>query len=160
MLSAEDLEYFIQPTAPKAPTRFEQLRKLMALLRSPDGCPWDNEQTLLTLRKYVLEEAQEVADAMTAVAANPTPTNWHELCDEVGDLLLECFFVARFGEELDAFDIYDALELLRQKLVRRHPHVFGSVTVNGSDEVLHNWNVIKAAEKQVSPHPLNIEDEI
>lgn len=143
-----DLEYLLIPTPEKSPSRFEQLRLLMSKLRSQEGCPWDREQTLETLQKYVKEEAAEVAEAMQKVYDDPSDENWKDLCDEIGDLLLECLFVAQFGQEVGKFDIYDSLEALRQKMVRRHPHVFSDVTAENSDDVLKNWEQIKQQEKK------------
>ncbi len=145
--SKQDLEYLLIPTPEKSPNRFEQLRLLMLKLRSPEGCPWDREQTLETLQKYVKEEATEVAEAMQNVYDDPSDDNWNDLCVEVGDLLLECLFVAQFGQEAGKFDIYDALEALRKKMVRRHPHVFSDVSAETSDDVLKNWEQIKQQEK-------------
>lgn len=142
-----ELDYFLTPLPNNSPERFEQLRLLMQKLRAEDGCPWDREQTLESLQKYVIEEAHEVAEAMQKVYEQPTDKNWKLLCDEVGDLLLECLFVAQFGAEAGKFNVYDSLELLRQKMVRRHPHIFSNTTVKNSEDVLKNWEQIKQEEQ-------------
>ena len=128
------------PTEQRAPT-FESLLRIMARLRDPEGgCPWDLEQTHQSLRRYVLEEAYEVAEAIDL--EDPTA-----LCDELGDLLLQVVFHAQLAREQGLFDISDVCTAICEKLIRRHPHVFGSTVVNDAGEVLTNWNAIKALEK-------------
>ncbi|MCK6569513.1 nucleoside triphosphate pyrophosphohydrolase [Myxococcota bacterium] len=121
---------------------FTRLVGIMARLRSPGGCPWDREQTLSTLRPYLLEETYEVLDAMEAGDAR-------EHCEELGDLLLQVVFQARVREEAGDFDIADVAQAIADKLVRRHPHVFGdgSVVADDAATVVKNWSEIKAAEK-------------
>lgn len=143
----EELAYLLIPTADNAAERFEQLRLLMQKLRSENGCPWDREQSLESLQQYVVEEAHEVTEAMQAVSDCPTDVNWKKLCDEVGDLLLECLFVAQIAAEAGKFNVYDSLELLRQKMVRRHPHIFSNAKAETSDDVLKNWEQIKQEER-------------
>ncbi len=117
-----------------------RLVDMMARLRAPGGCPWDREQTHATLRPYVLEEAYEVVDAIDGGDAAT-------LCDELGDLLLQVVFHAELAREAGTFSIADVATAIADKLERRHPHVFGDVTVRGADDVVRNWTRIKAAER-------------
>ncbi len=119
---------------------FPDLVALMAKLRAPEGCPWDREQTHETLRPYVIEEAYEVVEAVDG--GDPD-----KLCEELGDLLLQVVFHAQLAAEEGVFDIEDVSAVIVEKLVRRHPHVFGDLKVAGADEVLTNWQAIKAREK-------------
>lgn len=109
-------------------------------LRAPDGCPWDQRQTHMTLRPYLLEEAYETVDAIE----NGTPA---DLAEELGDLLLQVILHAQFAAEKGAFDLTDVYRSIAGKIVRRHPHVFGGLEVGGVDEVLANWETIKAGER-------------
>ena len=129
--------------------RFERLVQLMRALRSPEGCAWDREQTLETLRPFVLEEAYEVVDA---IDRGDPPA----LCDELGDLLLEAVFVAQICADEGHFTIADAADAINAKLVRRHPHVFGDgVTADGPilspREVKEQWEQIKTRERAGKP---------
>jgi ATP diphosphatase len=118
-----------------------RLLEIMAALRTPgSGCPWDLAQNFATIAPYTLEEAYEVADA---IARNDLA----DLREELGDLLLQVVFHARMAQEQAAFDFGDVVQAITEKLVRRHPHVFGDVKVSGSDEVVTNWEAIKAEEK-------------
>lgn len=128
------------PLSEQAGRTFPRLVELMQRLLQPDGCPWDREQTLLTLRRYVLEEACEVIDAIDGGDRN-------ELRDELGDLLLQVVFQAELARVEGAFGPDDVVAGICDKLVRRHPHVFGDVEVQGAGEVLRNWERIKAAER-------------
>lgn len=119
---------------------FDRLAAIMDQLRDPGGCPWDREQTLHSLAPYFLEEAYEVVDAISG--GDPA-----KLCEELGDLLLQIVFVARVAREKDWFDIDDVCEKISEKMVRRHPHVFGDREVSGSTEVLQNWEEIKRDER-------------
>ncbi len=119
---------------------FASLVGLMARLRSPNGCPWDREQTHATLRKYFIEETYEVLEAIDA-------DDPELLCEELGDALLQVVFHAQLASETGDFDANDVIGKIVSKLVRRHPHVFGTVEVAGSAEVLANWEQIKRAEK-------------
>jgi MazG family protein len=119
---------------------FPRLVELMQRLLAPDGCPWDRKQSLPTLRKYVLEEACEVIDAIES-------GDRKELRDELGDLLLQIVFQAELGRAEKAFGPDDVIAAICDKLVRRHPHVFGDVSVEDADEVLRNWEAIKAQER-------------
>lgn len=121
--------------------KFNKLIAVMKRLRAPGGCPWDREQTYLSLRRYILEEAYELIEAIEAEdAANIT--------EECGDLLLQVIFVSCMAEERNDFDICNVLDYLTDKLVRRHPHVFGTVNVENSDDVVKNWEQIKVGERK------------
>jgi uncharacterized protein YabN with tetrapyrrole methylase and pyrophosphatase domain len=116
------------------------LLKVMAKLRSPKGCPWDREQTHLTLRRHAVEEVYELIDAIEA-------RDDHEMAEELGDLLLQVVFHAQMAKERGAFDFEKVTRILVDKLIRRHPHVFGTTKVKNVDEVWANWEKIKRAEK-------------
>jgi MazG family protein len=140
--------------AARAGAIFEQSAAIMARLRAPDGCPWDREQSFDSIRKYTLEEAYEVFDAIER-------RDWPHLAEELGDLLLQVLFYAEMAANEGHFTIVEVLDQLNRKLVRRHPHVFGeeaskaagnradvNAEVEGSSAaVLRNWDEIKAAEK-------------
>lgn len=124
---------------------FERLVEIIARLRAPDGCPWDREQTHHTLRTHLLEETYETLDAIEREDDD-------DLREELGDLLLQPVLHAQIASEIEPtgqkrFDIVDVLETISDKLVRRHPHVFGDVSVSTSGEVLQNWDAIKKQEK-------------
>jgi MazG family protein len=123
---------------------FDRLVAIMDRLRDPGGCPWDREQTLHTLAGYLIEEAHEVVDAVQRGSSEA-------LCEELGDLLLQIVFMAKIGTEDGRFDIDAVCEGISDKMVRRHPHVFGDREVSGSTEVLRNWEVIKAQERAEEP---------
>jgi MazG family protein len=119
------------------------LTRLVAVMRrllAPDGCPWDREQTFESMRKYVLEEACEVIDAIEG-------GDRAALREELGDLLLQVVFLAELGRREGTFGIDDAVAGIVEKLVTRHPHVFGDMDAKDADEVLRNWEKIKAKEK-------------
>lgn len=118
---------------------FAKLVETIATLRGPSGCPWDREQDHVSLRKYVIEEAYEVVDAIDHGSDT-------KLEEELGDLLLQVLLHAQIASEEGRFDIADVCKVHRSKLVRRHPHVFGDIEVAGVDEVLHNWEEIKSRE--------------
>lgn len=127
--------------------RFERLVEIMAALRGPDGCPWDREQDLDSLRPMLIEEVYEVIEAVD-------DRNYPGLAEELGDLLLHVVFHARLAEEDGQFSIDDVLEGIAGKLVRRHPHVFGDDTASSSDEVLRSWEAIKKKEKADAGHAI------
>lgn len=130
--------------------RFNRLVEIMARLRAPDGCPWDREQSLDTLKKYLLEESYEVLDAIDA-------RDFAAHCDELGDLLLQPVFQAQIAAEAGHFTISDSLDAIVNKLIRRHPHVFGDGHADTADDVKARWDQIKAEEKQArgdAPAPL------
>lgn len=115
----------------------------MDRLRDPGGCPWDREQTLQTLAPYFLEEAYEVVDAISE--GEPA-----QLCEELGDLLLQIVFVSRIAREEGLFGLDDVCDTISDKMIRRHPHVFGDREVADSREVLQNWEDIKRGERAVN----------
>ncbi len=119
-----------------------KLREVMDRLRSPGGCPWDAEQDHSSLLKYLLEESYEFIEAVEL-------DDREAMREELGDVLLQVFFHARMAEEhpTDPFNVEDVAKAVADKLVRRHPHVFGDTKVSGSAEVLENWEAQKAAEK-------------
>jgi MazG family protein len=119
---------------------FAKLVALQARLRGPGGCPWDREQTHRSIRKYLLEETYEVLDAMDS--ADP-----RKFSGELGDLLLQVVFHANIATEGGSFTVSDVIESVHEKMIRRHPHVFGDVQVGGSAEVLKNWEQLKAQER-------------
>jgi tetrapyrrole methylase family protein/MazG family protein len=137
--------YVPQQTKPRQ-QRFEldPVVDVMARLRSPDGCPWDIEQTHATLRRYIIEEVYEVLEAIDE--KDP-----EHLCEELGDLLLQIVFHARMAEEAGAFSMQNVVDTVTQKLIRRHPHVFGDISVRDAAEVVLNWDAIKRREKTVKP---------
>ena len=119
---------------------FQKLVELMDTLRGPDGCPWDREQTPETLKAMLIEESYEVLEAL----------DWSSpeaLCDELGDLLLQIVFHSRIAKERGEFDIDDVCRSIHEKMVRRHPHVFGQARFETSGELLREWERIKASEK-------------
>ena len=113
----------------------------MKQLRAPGGCPWDAEQTLDSLRRYILEEANELVEA---IADGET----RGICEEAGDVLLQVVFVATVAAEQGLFGIDDVTAGICHKLIKRHPHVFGDVTVRNADDVSRNWEAIKAGERK------------
>ena len=125
--------------------KFDKLLKIIETLRSPEGCPWDREQTHESLKPYAIEEAHEVAEAVDG--GNP-----EMIADELGDLLLQVVLHAQIGKEQGTFTIEDVLDTLSAKMVRRHPHVFSDTEVSGTGEVLKNWEAIKKQEKAKKDH--------
>src|SRR5277367_4362754 len=121
--------------------RFERLVGIMARLRAPGGCPWDREQNFDTIKPYLLEEAYEVFDAIDQ-------RDWPGLAEELGDLMLQAVFFAQMASEEGKFRIDDSLDAIAEKLIRRHPHVFGDGTAKTSDDVKRRWDEIKADEKK------------
>lgn len=129
--------------------RLLDLIRVMARLRGPGGCPWDREQTHRSLARHLLEETHEVLEAIDA-------DDRERLREELGDVLLQVAFHAQMAADDGAWDVDDVAEGIVRKLIRRHPHVFGDVEVAGADEVLVNWERIKAQEKGERP----VEDDI
>jgi len=121
------------------------LLRVMARLRSPTGCPWDSQQNHMTLRRHAIEEVYELIDAIEA-------GDDHEMAEELGDLLLQIVFHCQLARERGAFDFEEVCRLLVNKLIRRHPHVFGKTKVKNVDEVWANWEKIKRAEKHGTKH--------
>ena len=126
---------------PTTGERFERAVSIMARLRGPGGCPWDREQTFDSIKPYTLEETYEVLEAIDN-------RDWDELAGELGDLLLQVLFYAQMAKEQDTFSIDEVIQRLSDKLVDRHPHVFGTVKADTSSEVLRNWEALKAEEKK------------
>ena len=137
---------YVPPLAPLAATRVpEGLRYVVARLRAPDGCPWDREQTHQSLRRYVLEEAYEVAEVLDEWDGSAEVAE--HLAEELGDLLLQVYLQAQVAEEADEFQLGDVFQSITEKLIRRHPHVFGDVTVRDAAQVVRNWEAIKREER-------------
>lgn len=128
------------------PTTFNDLVNLMERLRAPNGCPWDREQTYATLAPMLLEEAYEAFEAVED-AREGRPA---ELRDELGDLLFQIVFYAQVAKERGEFNIDDVIAAIHEKMVRRHPHVFGDVTAEDSATVLLNWETMKAEERRAA----------
>ena len=129
----------------KRKAAIDDLLKVMARLRSPTGCPWDREQSHRTLRRHAIEEVYELIDAIEA-------EDDHEMAEELGDLLMQVVFHCQLAKERGAFDFEKVCRLLEEKLVRRHPHVFGTTKVKDVAEVWANWEKIKKAEKHGTKH--------
>ncbi len=124
--------------------KFQLLVDLMTRLRAPGGCSWDREQTFDTIKPYLLEETYEVLDAIDA-------RDWQELPGELGDLMLQAVFFSQMAAEENLFRIDDALDAITQKLIRRHPHVFGTETARTGDDVRKIWSEVKAQEREQNP---------
>ncbi|MCL1698465.1 MULTISPECIES: nucleoside triphosphate pyrophosphohydrolase [unclassified Lysinibacillus] len=122
-------------------------RQIIAVLRGPNGCPWDQKQTHESLKKYLLEEAHEYLAAVDA-------EDDFAMIEELGDVLLQVFLHAQIGEDQGYFTLEDVLASISEKMIRRHPHVFGDVSVEDAEAVVANWEVIKAEEKGISEKPL------
>jgi len=129
----------------KKNSAISDLLRVMARLRSPTGCPWDREQSHLTLRRHAIEEVYELIDAIEA-------RDDAEMAEELGDLLLQVVFHCQLARERGAFDFEKVTRHLVDKLIRRHPHVFGTTQVKDVDEVWANWEKIKKAEKHGTRH--------
>ncbi|MGA8200354.1 MAG: nucleoside triphosphate pyrophosphohydrolase [Candidatus Sulfotelmatobacter sp.] len=121
--------------------RFERAVAIMERLRAPGGCPWDREQTFDSIKAYTLEETYEVLEAIDN-------RDWNELPGELGDLLLQVLFYSEMAKEQGTFSIDDVLDRLSDKLVNRHPHVFGEVKADTSAEVKRNWEALKSEERK------------
>lgn len=119
---------------------FKELIEVIAKLRAPDGCPWDREQTHMTLRPNMLEEAYEAVDAIDS-------KDMDNLKEELGDVLLQIVLHAQIASEEGAFNIEDVARELKEKLIHRHPHVFGNAKVKSADDVVVNWDKLKQEEK-------------
>ena len=125
----------------KSKSAISDLLNVMAALRSPEGCPWDREQDHMTLRYHAVEEVYELIDAIEA-------GDDHEMVEELGDLLLQVVFHCQLGRERSAFDLETVARTMTEKLVRRHPHVFGESQAKTVDAVWAQWDQIKKAEKE------------
>jgi nucleoside triphosphate diphosphatase len=126
---------------PTTGERFERAVAIMERLRAPGGCPWDREQTFDSIKPYTLEETYEVLEAIDN-------RDWPELAGELGDLLLQVLFYAEMANEQHSFSIDEVLDRLSNKLINRHPHVFGDVKVDTSEDVKRNWEALKAEERK------------
>ena len=123
---------------------FDKIRNIVSILRSPDGCPWDREQTHDSLKAPCIEEAAEV---ICGINVYNSTGNAENLKEELGDLLFQVMIQAQIAEEEGLFNIDDVIESVCEKMIRRHPHVFGDAKVSGTGEVIANWEEIKAQEK-------------
>ena len=139
---AKGLALYLPPMAEGS--SFEALQDTVAHLRAPDGCPWDREQTHRSLRKHMLEEAYEVLDALDR-------SDLGGIQEELGDLLLQILMHAQIAQEQGNFGMSDVVAGIRAKLIRRHPHVFGEVVVDGVEQVLDNWEHYKREETEAGP---------
>jgi tetrapyrrole methylase family protein/MazG family protein len=159
---------YLPPLDPLTPLRApETLRYITQRLRAPDGCPWDRKQTHHSLKRYVLEEAYEVADVLDEIGPTPLPDEFtpetvpvglgQKLANELGDLLLQVYLHAEVGRQEGLFTLGDVLEEVNAKLIRRHPHVFGDVEVRDAEHVLRNWEEIKRREWLESGEDTKIE---
>ena len=128
------------PEINKEKSTINDLIKLIESLRGPDGCPWDKKQTPQSMVIYLIEEIYELADAIRS--ENPD-----EISEELGDVLFHVFFLARMFQERGDFSIQDVAGLITKKMIRRHPHVFGTQKIDNSDDVVQNWHKIKQSEK-------------
>jgi MazG family protein len=133
---------------------FRKLEEVVEILRGPGGCPWDREQTLSDMSRYLLEEACEAVDAIQESGGRATP----DVEEELGDVLLNVLLASRIAEEDGSFGIAEVADGIREKLVRRHPHVFGDAAgekspVRSSSDVLTRWNAIKETEKASGTRP-------
>lgn len=122
--------------------QFTKLVDIIAKLRGEDGCPWDKEQTFQSLKPYLLEEAYEVIETIDN-------EDFEGLKEELGDLLIQVIMQSQLAKEVGLFDIQDVLSYVCEKLTRRHPHVFGNLKFNNSQEVIIHWKAIKEKEKEM-----------
>jgi len=135
------LENFqVKKKSPGGKTSLEDLIRLIETLRGENGCPWDKEQTPETLAVYLVEEVYELLDAIES--GNP-----QQVCEELGDVLFQIFFMAELYNKMKHFDIYDTARTNTEKMIRRHPHVFGNVETGNTDEIRKRWHEIKMREK-------------
>ncbi len=125
---------------PENPDQFATLVNIIARLRAPEGCPWDRKQTHTSLRENLLEECYEVLEALDEGDSG-------KLCDELGDLLMQIVFHAQIASESGEFELGDVVESINTKLIRRHPHIFGSMKVKDAEEVSLNWEALKQEER-------------
>ena len=133
---------------PRNLSQFATLIDIIARLRSPDGCPWDRKQTHASMRENLLEECYEVLEALDKGDSS-------KLCEELGDLLMQVVMHAQIAAESGEFELGDVIKNISAKLIRRHPHVFGSLKVKNADEVLLNWEVLKKKEREADASMLD-----
>ncbi len=138
--SAANREMGQPPEAERLLPAFFRFCEIVAKLRSPEGCPWDREQTLATIKPYTLEETYELLEAIDA-------GDDEAIVEELGDLLLQIVLDAQIGADEKRFDLVGVIEAISEKMIRRHPHVFGGIEVHSKEEVSRNWDRIKRAEK-------------
>jgi tetrapyrrole methylase family protein / MazG family protein len=142
MPEAESLKHpKLKPTPEENVQRLREMLEVVEALRAPDGCPWDREQTHLSLRPYLLEETYELLEAIESGSAD-------DISEELGDVLLQVFMHHAIAQEAGEFSIADVAQHATAKMVHRHPHVFGDVEVAGADEVLSNWDGLKHKESR------------
>ena len=130
--------------APKNTREFESLLRIITALRGPGGCPWDLQQTHATLARFAIEEAFELSEAIDTGQTT-------EIRDELGDVLFQVVLHAEIARQNGTFTLADVIQAVSEKMIRRHPHVFGDVAVTDADEVLRNWSAIKEREKAARP---------
>ncbi len=123
---------------------FESLLQIADRLLAPDGCPWDREQTLFTLEPYLLEETHELIEAIVLQSGS-------KMAEELGDVLYALIFIAKLGEKEGKFTMADAIRQVSDKLIRRHPHVFGEKKFETTEDIVNNWEVVKKSEGKKSP---------
>lgn len=128
---------------PEHPDPFRRLVEIVQVLRSDDGCPWDREQTMESMVEHIREETEEVVEAVES-------GDMENLKEELGDVILQAVFYAQLADERDLFTVDDVLNRIGNKLVSRHPHVFGDMELNTAEEVLDQWEEIKAKEKEIT----------
>jgi tetrapyrrole methylase family protein/MazG family protein len=126
---------------PEKLNKFDTLVEIIARLRAPDGCPWDKEQTHKTLRENLLSETYEVLEALD-------DGDKEKLCEELGDLLLQIVLHAQIAKDDGEFEIGDVIKSINDKIIHRHPHIFGNRKVKDADEVMHNWEELKKEERE------------
>lgn len=136
---------YVPPLAEEDLREFSTLRKIIKDLRGPNGCPWDKEQTAVSLKKYVIEECYELLAAIDE-------DDIDHMIEELGDVLLQVMLQAQIGEDDGMFAIEDVIQTISEKMIRRHPHVFGDAQVSNADEVMVNWQKIKATERTNEQH--------
>lgn len=134
------------PNPPKDLNTISSLLQVVQDLRGPDGCPWDKEQTHLTLAPYAIEETFEMVEALES-------SSDADFCEELGDVLFQVVLHSQLAQERGAFSFSDVVQAITEKIVRRHPHVFANLAVSGMDEIFKNWDDIKAAEKKSKSTP-------
>jgi MazG family protein len=128
----------------------DELIRLVKTLRGKDGCPWDKKQTPRDVSVYLIEEVFELADAIET--GHP-----EQIREELGDVLFHIVFIARMFQERGEFDLSDVAQTITEKMIRRHPHVFGEGNVNSSEEVVENWHKIKLSEKKITPQQSSLD---
>lgn len=129
------------PLAKEEPYTFQELADIIAVLRSPEGCPWDREQTFVSMEKYLRNESEEVFEAVKAQDAS-------NLCEELGDVLLQVLLYSQIAADEGLFTLSDVIDGISRKMIRRHPHVFSDVVLSSREEGIAMWEEIKRREKE------------